>query len=182
MSFIFDRPVGAISMYPGAMDKIIPGWRLCNGSFVNKEELVPEDYQKLAEVLGQAPESENLKLPDLSDRFPVGAGSDASLREAAGPDRHRHGHHFKQTFLSGPAPSTIQVKGKAVLKKTLRLDWRQIAVPQKFNFTGKVYPANKKVLLSKDFTKESTGLNRPGFYALNFIIRVSSELPDSESE
>ncbi|MDE0778367.1 MAG: tail fiber protein [Nocardioides sp.] len=57
------RPVGEVTMWFGASEDVPTGWLRCDGSTFDDET-----YPALAEMLGSS------TLPNLVDRFPIGAG------------------------------------------------------------------------------------------------------------
>jgi len=68
-------PIGTILMWPGS--NLPEGYLICNGGTFNKEEC-PELYN----ILGSN------KLPDLRDRFIVGAGNEYNLGNTGGEKEH----------------------------------------------------------------------------------------------
>lgn len=164
MSIIPDQPIGSINMYPGSL--IPPGWRLCDGSSVKREELAASDYQELAASLGQLPDSESLSLPKMTGRFPVGVGRDASLREVGGADSHEHELDFKSIKIYNATALTPGDRGK--------VDVNGIRSGSSVTISFNIPLQRKNILLSKDaaLTSGST-TGGPKYYALNFIIRVS---------
>lgn len=102
------QPVGAVTMYGGSTAP--PGWLLCDGSTVSTLT-----YANLFAVIGHkfnmdvSPGSGLFRLPDMVDRFPVGAGAGAGASLLLGRDdgyakgavrydtlRHDHTHSIAQ--------------------------------------------------------------------------------------
>ena len=69
-------PVGAMMMWPGAVAPT--GWLLMQG----QTNIPAANYPILAGLLGQT--GANLKMPDMQDRFPIGASSGAPLGQPGG--------------------------------------------------------------------------------------------------
>jgi len=68
-------PIGTILMWPGS--SLPNGYLICDGSNFNRE-----DYPKLYEILNST------RLPDLRNRFIVGAGEEYNLRDIGGEKTH----------------------------------------------------------------------------------------------
>ncbi|WP_134739993.1 tail fiber protein [Nocardioides sp. 503] len=73
------QPVGHVEMFYGAKADISPGWLALDGT-----EFDGETYPRLEAHLG------GTTLPDLTDRFPIGAGTKA-LGTTGGAVTHTHG-------------------------------------------------------------------------------------------
>lgn len=80
-SVVFQMMAGAIQMYAGS--DAPEGWLLCRGQAVSRE-----DYSALFAVIGTTygagDGSTTFNLPDLRDRFPVGAGGSYALNGKGG--------------------------------------------------------------------------------------------------
>lgn len=80
-SVVFQRMAGAIQMFAGSSAP--EGWLLCRGQAVSRE-----DYSALFAVIGTTygagDGSMTFNLPDLRDRFPVGAGSSYAINGKGG--------------------------------------------------------------------------------------------------
>lgn len=96
---------GIIQMFGGSSAP--DGWLLCDGSAVSRST-----YSKLFEVIGTTygagDGSTTFNLPDLRNRFPVGAGDTYSLNTKGGANTVKlndaqmaHGHGFTQPSVSG---------------------------------------------------------------------------------
>lgn len=73
-------PVGTINMYAGASAP--DGWLMCNGQSISRKR-----YSELFAVIGTtygSDSSDTFKLPDLKDRFNVGAGNLYELGDEGG--------------------------------------------------------------------------------------------------
>ncbi|MEO1518244.1 MAG: tail fiber protein [Bacteroidota bacterium] len=173
-----EMPIGSIVMYAG--DLIPQGWCRCNKQEITRKAIGDANFDELAKALNIDPAGKSsLLLPDMQNRFPVGAGQDAHLGALGGPDPHTHkveqfektydtskiGNHshkyasswYKRDFSSGKY-SGIDTGGGNVKK-------------QKTQAAG-AHKHTVNVTIEERTTSEYTGLNRPKYYAVNFIIRV----------
>lgn len=75
-------PAGVISPYAGA--SVPTDWLLCNGQEVARADY-PELFAAIGILYGTPSGSTTFKLPDLRNRFPIGAGTNA-LAEAGGDE------------------------------------------------------------------------------------------------
>lgn len=98
--------VGEIKLYAGSGEPT--GWKKCNGQALSRTT-----YAKLFEVIGTTfgtgDGSTTFNVPDLRNRFPVGAGDTYSLNSKGGEATHKlevsempaHSHTFS---VSGGSP------------------------------------------------------------------------------
>ena len=187
------NPIGSITMIPS---NIIPiGWRLCDSGKIKRID-IPDTFDELAKVLGQTNNNGVLTLPSLVNRFPCGAGSIQPLKTAGGPDPIGHTHRVdppSKRFRT----STTGSHGHSVSRS-----WRHQRADNDDNdgvftavkdlnissITGSNGNHNHTVDVnipavnsgSAAYSKEvktpyrkHAKWNRPFFYSLNFIIRVS---------
>lgn len=101
---------GVIQMFGGSSAP--EGWLLCDGSAVSRT-----DYSKLFSVLGttygSGDGSTTFNIPDLRNRFPVGAGDGYSLNSQGGENTVKlsdaqmaHGHGFTNPSVTGGSTTT----------------------------------------------------------------------------
>ena len=181
-------PIGFIALFPG--ENVPDNWRICDGQSLQKSD-IPDSFEELATALGQT-EGDSLQLPDLSDRFVVGAGIDAELRSSGEPDQHTHQNdpppQRRYTSYGDQFPeaeSTQYFKEDAIREQLIRAIDMDVAeeeiteTPEEID-QGQLPPMslehhNHYVELDiEPFESEpSEGLNRPKYYALHFVIRVA---------
>ena len=189
MNNLPNLPIGFIALFPG--ENVPDNWRICDGQHIEKSAL-PDSFDELAAALGQS-ESESLQLPDLSDRFVVGAGMDAELRASGEADQHTHQcdpppqrRYTSYGDQFSDAKSTQYFKEDAVreqLNRSIDMDMTEEEEMTEMIETiteGELPPMslehhNHYVELDiEPFESESSeGLNRPKYYALHFVIRVA---------
>lgn len=114
-------PVGSIISYGGF--NAPEGWMICDGSAINRET-----YSKLFESIGTqygaGDGSTTFNLPDLRDKFILGAGINHNIGEVGGEEEHtliinempRHKHSAKNfVYNSAENPFTINPNGGSKL-------------------------------------------------------------------
>lgn len=214
MNTLPNLPLGFIAMFPG--ENIPEGWRICNGTYIHKNE-IPHTFDELAKILNSPQKKNNssnqkldenineeehtpivkppdnmLQLPNLSDRFIVGAGMDAQLQSSGEPDQHTHKNDpppqrrytsYGDQFID--AASTQYFKEKTATISNVNTlapekDTEMAASDEDEDFSENIAPIslehhNHYVELDIDpFESEaSEGLNRPKYYALHFVIKVA---------
>lgn len=91
--------------YPGdikatARSAAQPGWLLCNGADLDRTTYL-RLFQAIGTVYGSA-SGTTFKIPDLRDRFPMGAGTSHFLGESGGSETssHTHSHSHGGNTLS----------------------------------------------------------------------------------
>lgn len=104
-------PPGIIEMYAGA--DAPTGWLICDGRAISRT-----DYAALFNIIGTTYGSGNgsttFNIPDLRDRFPVGAGSTYSRNSKGGAasvklsdEEMAHGHGFTQPSITSYLSATV---------------------------------------------------------------------------
>lgn len=139
-------PVGTIIMYGGV--SVPEGWLMCNGSTFSQS-----DYSELYTVLGTN------KIPDLRDRFIVGAGNEYSLGNIGGEKTHtltideipKHSHTKTVNIVDGDGWSFDNNKVSTLGGATQ---------PEQYTWTSGYAGEGKE------------HENRPPYYALYFIIKA----------
>ena len=124
------------------------GWLLCNGGSFSRTT-----YPKLYEVLSST------SVPDLRDKFIVGAGSDYSVGDTGGEKSH--------TLTEDEIPSHDH---------SLSLSGKVLSGSGEWNF----YYGDENVYQSTELSSVTTSSvgggnaheNRPPYYALTFIIKA----------
>ncbi len=129
-------PVGGIIMWSGAVNEIPNGWKLCDGST-----------------------SGGITLPDLRNRFIVGAGNKYQVAATGGAETvtltvaqipsHTHSYQFTGADISGTWSGNNYF----------------------FNQSGK-FPNNKNTRTTDATGGGQAHENRPPYYALCYIMRV----------
>lgn len=141
-------PIGTILMWPGS--NLPTGYLVCDGSTFSKDDC-PELYN----ILGSN------KLPDLRDRFIVGAGNSYTLGSIGGEKEH--------TLTIEELPSHKHIYSSTCENTlTTRYGNREDAIQGDSNY-GSAW----------DYETQAVGNNqphenRPPYYALYFIIRASN--------
>jgi len=92
-------PIGSIVIWSGAVTSVPTGWLLCNGSAVSRTT-----YSSLFSVTGTTFGAGNgtttFNIPNLMDRFVVGAGSAYAQNTTGGTSTHNHTGNTDGTQLS----------------------------------------------------------------------------------
>lgn len=82
--------VGMIVAFAGPKSAIPANWLLCEGQAVSRSTYSAL-FAKFSTTYGSGDGSTTFNLPDLRDRFPVGAGSSVTLGQQGGSLYHDHG-------------------------------------------------------------------------------------------
>ena len=139
-------PIGGIIMWSGTIASIPSNWRLCNGQPYN-----------------------NITIPDLRDRFVIGARGDANglLNQP-----------YAQTYITGEATLAGGTKDAVVVAHSHTHGWSAGAPPNIYNTGGSSWGQGGGHTNGTALTINSEGVsginqNLPPYYALAFIMRVS---------
>lgn len=156
-------PIGTILMWPGS--NLPEGYLICNGATFDKDEC-PELYN----ILGSD------KLPDLRDRFIVGAGNEYNLKDTGGEKKHTlttnelpsHQHNFKDYYY---------VETEEALRDRDVTNYDKITTNNKAG-SGSIDEDNDCLVYYEHKTDNlgegQSHENRPPYYALYFIIKASN--------
>ncbi|OUR97579.1 hypothetical protein A9Q81_12965 [Gammaproteobacteria bacterium 42_54_T18] len=119
--------------------------------------------------------------PNLQDRFIVGAGRDAAPNTSGGPDVHTHiSAPPAQSFISTPSGEHTHGMPSAWYNRGLScgchssIDTRATDVTKDQTQGAGQHQHMTEVGISPFNTQGSSGLNRPKYYALYFIMRLES--------
>ncbi len=85
-------PIGSIVMWAGDTGDVPTDWSLCDGSAVNRTTYATL-FARLAETFGVGDGSTTFDLPDLRDKFVVGAGTTYSRADTGGSDTVNSEHN-----------------------------------------------------------------------------------------
>lgn len=175
-----NSPIGSIMMFAGST--IPNGWHVCDGSALEKASLEDDHFEALARALDQDPNADQLSLPNLTDRFAVGAGADAGLREEGGPDQHEHlVAEFTNQFETGKAGQHSHKYHKdwyqrLFLQKEKKgynaIDTGSGNVKNQSTQDAGLHSHETEITIPEQRTSKSTDLNRPRYYGLHYIIRI----------
>ena len=189
-------PIGSITMFMG--NNIPTGWRLCDGKFITRNSIRPT-FDELAKVLGQDDDTDDkLRLPNLRDRFPVSTGARTNVGQIGGPDPVQHHHKvdpkpktFSTSWQGAHSHSYIPkfkyqdadnddndgrfnaVKELHLPKSTGRAGGHRHSVKVDIPITQSTGPLYSTNSTTNRILTQKAKLNRPHYYPLNFIIRVS---------
>ena len=153
-------PIGTILMWPGS--SLPDGYLICDGSNFNRE-----DYPKLYEILNST------RLPDLRNRFIVGAGDEYNLKATGGEKTHtlttgelpKHSHSVNDYYYIEDHGHIQGLSGKDTL-------------PNGYHGSGASDSDNHYLYYKTHDTKETGNNegheNRPPYYALYYIIKASN--------
>lgn len=183
--------VGAVQMFAGSSAP--SGWLMCNGQAVSRTTYA-KLFSAIGTTYGTGDGSTTFNLPDLRDRFPVGAGTTYSLNAKGGAvtvtlgasqiPAHSHGMAHTHSHTHGFANSRV-VPGLASGAGT----WQRAKVTAGStttnyylnlgNATASIYQVSATdsdaTASSKSSTDNNTGgggshENRPPYIGINFII------------
>ena len=153
-------PIGTILMWPGTAQKIPEGFVICDGS-----QFDTSSNPTLYEILGSN------RLPDLRDKFIVGAGSEYNIGATGGEKEHiltveelpSHSHNYSSDGDDAWASNRIVDR------------------------TDKSCYGDSNYSSAWLYKTESTGNgraheNRPPYYALFYIIKANIIIPEPSPE
>ena len=84
-------PIGSITMWSGNSSNIPSGWLLCNGQAISRTTYETL-YTLQGNVFGAGDGSTTFNLPDMRDRFVVGAGNAYSSNSQGGANSNNIAH------------------------------------------------------------------------------------------
>lgn len=90
---VFDSavPLGSVTMWAGGTGDVPDGWELCDGSAINRTTY-SDLYDLLGTTFGSGDGSTTFNVPDMRDRFVVGAGSSYSRNSKGGSNSNNLAH------------------------------------------------------------------------------------------
>jgi len=80
-------PIGTVVMWSGSSINVPTGWKLCDGTAISRTTY-SDLYTIQGNVFGSGDGSTTFNLPDMRDRFIVGAGSSYSSNSTGGSNSH----------------------------------------------------------------------------------------------
>lgn len=84
-------PVGSVTMWAGDTTDVPDGWNLCDGSAISRSTY-SDLYTLLGNTFGAGDGSTTFNVPDMTDRFVVGAGSSYSRNSKGGSSSNNLSH------------------------------------------------------------------------------------------
>jgi microcystin-dependent protein len=84
-------PLGSVTMWAGDSGDVPTGWDLCDGSAISRSTY-SDLYTLLGNTFGAGDGSTTFNLPDMRDRFVVGAGSSYARNAQGGSTSNDIGH------------------------------------------------------------------------------------------
>jgi microcystin-dependent protein len=84
-------PLGSVTMWAGDSGDVPTGWALCDGSAISRSTY-SDLYTLLGNTFGAGNGSTTFNLPDMRDRFVVGAGSSYSRNAKGGASSNNLSH------------------------------------------------------------------------------------------
>jgi microcystin-dependent protein len=156
-------PVGAITMFAGSNAPI--GWVTCNGQLLDRNT-----YAKLFQVLGTSygnTSATNFRVPDLRDRFPVGAGNSYAIGAAGGT--------ATVTLSVNQIPAhTHDVTGKAgdAQRNGVGLYASNVGAGSLWQILSTSEIGSVSGLVTKPTGQGAPHENRPPYMAFTFIIKA----------
>ena len=84
-------PLGSVTMWAGADTDVPDGWDLCDGSAIDRTTY-SELFTLLGTTFGSGDGSTTFNVPDMQDRFVVGAGSSYSRNAQGGSNTVNSAH------------------------------------------------------------------------------------------
>ena len=90
---VFDNavPLGSITMWAGGTGDVPSGWELCDGSAISRATY-SDLYSLIGNTFGAGDGSTTFNVPDMRDRFVVGAGSSYSRNSQGGSNTVNSSH------------------------------------------------------------------------------------------
>lgn len=156
-------PLGVIKLWAGAAEAVPDGWLLCSGQALSATEY-PELFAIIGYTYGGSGDSFN--LPDLSDKFPLGAGGTRDPGDEGGEEEHTlsedemPAHKHKNGLLDDSG--SIFVYGKTTEDLPGQATW--------------IVQNGLGMLRYQGYTSEEgegeAHNNMPPFLALSFIIKA----------
>ena len=191
-------PIGSIIMWAGSDANVPDGWALCNGSAISRATYA-DLYTLTGNTFGAGDGSTTFNLPDMRDRFVVGAGSTYSRNGKGGAvsntistaqlPNHRHSvsinsQNNHRAHTHGPASTDSGasnfLRGFATdtsgnrIQETVTTPWLRI----KSDSTTGVNSVTHYHLVSGNTGYLGSGSaveNRPPYIGLFYIIRVIND-------
>ena len=193
-------PVGTIVMWAGNSSNVPTGWALCDGSAISRTTY--EDlYALQGNVFGGGDGSTTFNLPDMRDRFVVGAGTSYSSNSKGGVNSNNiahthtvnaHTHSIENhTHDQGSLVALMNVQNDRAYMRSTSYSWSADYA----NYTGSSHPNTYLSSRAVDVvgstgsagagTTSSNGSstgsggstsleNRPLYIGILYIIKVSS--------
>ena len=179
------NPIGSIIMLPSGTIPV--GWRLCGRYAKITRAEIPDTFDELARVLGQTNNSGTINLPNMSNYFPVGAGTHRRLGDHGSPDplpSHQHnvdppnkrfytnstGNHNHFVGISWHLQHADNDDNDGVFPAVKDLKAYKTGTSGNHRHYVDVNIPNTR---SSSPVSTASSRNRPYHYAVNFIIRVS---------
>jgi microcystin-dependent protein len=177
-SFIGDGivPIGGIIMWSGSIADIPEYWHLCDGTYIDRSL-----YHQLFEVIGDtwgSGSGSNFKLPDLRNKFIVGAGDGYSVQNTGGSIN---------TDVSLTSTGSLTLSTNQLPSHTHSLyPYRRVSLGNGFQGDGaelttvvggsNTYPDTQPTgsgdIINLSVSGYTTISTLPPYYALAYIIRI----------
>ena len=157
-------PIGTIILYAGGSAP--QGWVTCNGQLLDRTT-----YSKLFTVIGTTYGSttgSNFRVPDIRDRFPVGAGSSYSIGSTGGADQVK----LLRSQMPGHAHSIGGLRGTA-LQNGVGMYASNVGDGQGWQVLSTTVQGSLSGLIAKVEGGDEPHENRPPYMAFPFIIKAS---------
>ena len=154
-------PIGTILMWPGTAQKIPEGFVICDGS-----QFDISSNPTLYEILGSN------RLPDLRDKFIVGAGSEYNIGATGGEKEHiltveelpSHSHNYSSDGDDKRASNRV------------------VSNSDGFSCWGDSNYSGTWLYKTEDTGGGRAHENRPPYYALFYIIKANVIIPEPSPE
>lgn len=167
------KPIGSIQMYAGSTAPA--GWLMCDGSAVSRSEYA-DLFAVIGTTFGYGDGSTTFNVPDMRDRFAVGAGDSYNLNDQGGVNSvtlstgeipaHTHGNKSLTGIVACQSYSNATPSGiVSTSYKNINL-----ASPGAGSNMG---THNQKIDASHEHDSVGGGgahENRPPYIAINYII------------
>lgn len=154
-------PVGTIVMYAGTT--LPTGWVACNGQLLERNT-----YQKLFQILGTAygnTTNSNFRVPDIRNRFPVGAGDAYSVGTTGGV--------ATVALTVAQMPSHTHGVTAEKFSQGVGLYQSNLGAGSGWQSLSTTEAGSSSALVTKAVGGGQAHENRPPFMAFTFIIKVS---------
>lgn len=102
LAFLYanSSPIGSITMWAGDSGSLPDNWKLCDGSEIDQTTYATL-YAVIGDTFNDSPAVGNFNLPDMRDRFVVGAGSSYARNAKGGAISNAHTHSVTSNVSVG---------------------------------------------------------------------------------
>lgn len=159
-------PIGTMLMWAGSSGAVPTGWALCDGSAISRTTY-SDLFTLLSTTFGSGDGSTTFNLPNMQDRFPVGAGNSYSRNAQGGASSNNISHTHSVSAHTHSIPSHAHNDGN------LRAD-----IDFEYNTGGGVYYDTAPNSFTANTRNNLYGGETSGSYGRSYGVDVSGNTGD----